>query len=166
MVLFIILAFAWAWYLVTWAKSRRETRGVNSISSFSHHLSVLERTSPARPGRHSFANRPSGRPEPIFPAASYTPPRPPMSISAARRRRRSVLYVLAALAVSTLVLIPFAGTTMIALQVLTDLMLVGYLALLVRGQRHASERRSKVHYLPNTVAATEPQYLLQRSANY
>jgi len=39
--------------------------------------------------------------------------------------------------------------------------------MLVRGQRHATERRSKVRYLPNTVtAAAEPQYLLQRSANY
>ncbi len=161
----LILAVVWAIYLFTWARSRRDQRGVNSISSFSKHLSVLERTSPARPSRTTtFASRSSGRPEPIFPAATYQPPRPPMSLSAARRRRRNVLYALAVAAIVTLVLIPFMGSTMVALQVLTDLLLVGYLGLLVRTQRLATERREKVRYLP-TVGAAEPQYLLQRSAN-
>jgi hypothetical protein len=165
-VVLLILAVVWAIYLFTWVRSRRDQRGVNSISSFSKHLSVLERTSPARPSRSNFVGRaPQGRPEPIFPAANYQPPRPAMSLSAARRRRRNVLYALAGAAVFTLVLVPFMGSMMVVLQVVTDLLLVGYLGLLVRTQRLAMERRAKVRYLPSAANAAEPQYLLQRSAN-
>jgi hypothetical protein len=163
-VVLFILAVLWGVYLAQWVRSRRDRRGVNSISSFSKHLSVLERTSPARPGLSSFAPRSTGRPTPIFPAANYLPPRPAMTLSAARRRRRNVLYALAGAAVATLVLIPFMGSLLLVLHVLTDLTLVGYLGLLVRTQRLAAERRSKVRYLPGS-SYTEPQFLLQRSAN-
>jgi hypothetical protein len=45
LVLFV-LAIVWAVYLVSWIRSRTEhTRG-NSISSFSNHLSILERAAP------------------------------------------------------------------------------------------------------------------------
>jgi hypothetical protein len=138
---------------------------VNSISSFSKHLSVLERTSPAVPGRNSMASRSSGRPTPIYPAVGYVPPRPPMSLSNARRRRRNVLTALAGAAVATLVLIPFGGSLMVMLQGLADVLLVAYLALLVRTQRLAVERRQKVRYLPRPAHAGEPQLLLHRSAN-
>jgi len=165
-VVLLILAVLWAVYGVTWYRSRREQRGVNSISSFSHHLSVLERTSPARPGRSDAMRQSSGRPAPIFPSANYSPPRPPMSLSAARRRRRNVLYLLMGMALATLILTPFMGRSMVLLHVLSDALLVAYLALLVRGQRLVTERRNKVRYLPAaSPMVAEPQYLLQRSGS-
>lgn len=164
MVLFV-LAVMWFGVGISWARSRRDHRGVNSISSFSKHLSVLERTSPAVSGRSSLASRSSGRPTPIYPAAGYVPPRPPMSLSNARRRRRNVLTALAGAVVATLVLIPFAGSVMVMLQVLADLLLVGYLALLIRMRRLAIERSQKVRYLPRPGHAGETQLLLHRSAN-
>ena len=48
--------------------------------------------------------------------------------------------------------------------VLIDALLVTYVVLLLHNQRLAVERREKVRYLPH-VGATEPAYLLQRSAN-
>ena len=164
-VVLFILAVMWVGVGISWARSRRDHRGVNSISSFSKHLSVLERASPAVPGRSSTATRSSGRPTPIYPAAGYVPPRPPMSLSNARRRRRNVLASLAGAAVATLVLVPFGGSLMVLLQGGADLMLVGYLALLVRTQRLATERRQKVRYLPRPAHVGEPQLLLHRSAN-
>jgi hypothetical protein len=168
LVLLFLVAVGWAIYVAAWVRSRGERRGVNSISSFSKHLSVLERTSPARVGPGGSADRrPVGRPEPIFPAASYVPARASMSLSDARRRRKNVLYALAGAAVATLVLIPFMGSAMVLLHIVADVLLVGYIGLLIRTQRLAAERRVKVHYLP-TMSATstpEPQFLLQRSAN-
>lgn len=167
MLLFLV-AVGWAIYVAAWVRSRGERRGVNSISSFSKHLSVLERTSPARVGPGgSIDRRPAGRPEPIFPAASYNPARASMSLADARRRRKNVLYALAGAALATLVLIPFAGSTMVLLHIVADLLLAGYVGLLIRTQRLAAERRVKVHYLPTVATATssEPQLLLQRSAN-
>lgn len=167
MLLFLV-AVGWAIYVAAWVRSRGERRGVNSISSFSKHLSVLERTSPARVGPGgSVDRRPAGRPEPIFPAVGYTPSRAAMSLADARRRRKNVLFALAGVALATLILIPFAGSTMVLLHIVADVLLVGYVALLVRTQRLAAERRVKVHYLPTVTAtsAPEPQLLLQRSAN-
>lgn len=166
MLLFLV-AVGWAIYVAAWVRSRSERRGVNSISTFSKHLSVLERTSPARvgPGGNG-ERRPVGRPEPIFPAASYVPARAAMSLPDARRRRRNVLAALAGAAVLSLVLIPFAGSTMLVLHLAADVLLAGYVVLLVRTQRLAAERRVKVHYLPHVgSSAPEPQLLLQRSAN-
>ena len=167
MLLFLV-AVGWAIYVAMWVRSRGERRGVNSISSFSKHLSVLERTSPARigPGGNG-ERRPVGRPEPIFPAVGYVPRNAAMSLADARRRRKNVLFALAGAALATLILIPFAGSTMVLLHIVTDLLLVGYVALLVRTQRLAAERRVKVHYLPaiGSSSVPEPQLVLQRSAN-
>ena len=49
LVLFV-LAVVWAVYLVSWMRSRTSHRRVNSISSFSNHLSILERTTPVGAG--------------------------------------------------------------------------------------------------------------------
>jgi hypothetical protein len=127
---------------------------------------VLERTSPARPGIDRLAV-PSGRPVPIFPAASYVPPRPMMSLPEARRRRRTVLLGLAAVASVSLVLVPLGIAMASAVQVLSDVLLVSYVVLLVRARRLADERRMKVRYLPSRDDSDtpEPPALLQRSAN-
>lgn len=165
MVLFI-LAVVWAIYLASWFRARRDRRGVNSITTFSKHLSVLERTSPVRTGL-SNGRGVNGRPEPIYPAAGYRPPRATMSLSEARRRRRNVLFALLGASVATMVLIPFGGSAMVLLHVLIDLSLAAYVVMLVRTQRLAAERRAKVRYLPQVapVPAAEPQLLWQQSAN-
>ena len=160
----LVLAVVWTVYLFTWVRSRRDRRGVNSISTFSHHLSVLERTSPARPsGVLSISSRPQGRLAPIYPAVGYRPPRASMSLTEARRRRRNVLVGLAAAALLTMVLLPFLGSFVVVLHLLIDALLVTYVVLLLHNQRLAVERREKVRYLPH-VGATEPAYLLARSA--
>jgi len=164
-VVLFILAVVWSVYLFTWFRARRERRGVNSISSFSRHLSVLERTSPARPGAPATSSRANTRPEPIYPSAHYVPPRPAMSISAARRRRRNVLYALAGGALVALILSPFLGPLMMGLAIVLGVCFGAYVVLLARTQKLANERRDKVVYLPVGQQQAEPQFLLQRSAN-
>lgn len=141
MVLFI-LAVVWAVYLFSWVRSRAETRSVNSISSFNKHLSVLERTSPARtPISGGPVTRMDGR---ISPPANGAP----RTLDSARRRRRDVLFILVGTSLVTLLLAAVAGGFFIALFVLSAGLTAAYVALLVRAQRLAIERRTKVVYLP------------------
>ena len=87
MILFV-LAVVWAVYLASWLRNRSEHKSVNSISSFSRHLSVLERATPGSRQPVSRAQVPGNFP-------GYAPVRRNgMSLSTARRRRRDVLFVL------------------------------------------------------------------------
>jgi hypothetical protein len=64
------------------------------------------------------------------------------------RRRRRVLSVLLVCALVTAPPAAFAGGTMWwAAQIVADVLLVGYVSLLVQRQRRALEREEKVHYL-------------------
>lgn len=162
MVLFI-LAVVWAVYLASWLRSRSRHRSVNSIASFNRHLTVLERTSPARHGIAAVPHR--GR----LGAASGVPrsiPRGGMRLDEARRRRRDVLYGLLGAAFVTFSLAVVAGGGFVWLHLLVDALLVAYVVLLVRAQRLAQERRAKVRFLapvPGDAPAV-PAYLLQSSA--
>lgn len=167
MVLFV-LAVIWAVYLASWIRSRGEHRSVNSISSFNKHLSVLERTSPARQGptRSSAAGAyaPGQHPTgfgPVGPRAAR------MSRGEARRRRRDVLFALGGAALVTLMLAVVFGGPFVYLQLLADVLLVGYVGLLVHTQRVAAERRTKVRYLPPVAPMDEVEspYLVPRSAS-
>jgi hypothetical protein len=162
-VVLFILAIVWAVYLGSWIRSRQENRGVNSITSFSKHLSVLERTSPARAGIDAPHRMGVRRPTPIYPAVGYQP-RPTMSLAQARRRRKAVLQGLASAAVATLLLALVMGTPALVLHLLVDACLAGYVVLLARTQRLAAERKAKVRYLPHVVSAyafEDPQVLLE-----
>ncbi|MEJ5255954.1 MAG: hypothetical protein WHS89_11435 [Acidimicrobiales bacterium] len=165
-VVLFLLALLWAVYLASWFRGRSE-RPVNSISSFNKHLSVLERTSPARHGLP--AVQPRGSRATVTPLHGTGPllvRRSVMTISEARRRRRDVLFALAGAALVTLLLAIVAGGIFLWLQVLADLLLVVYAGLLVRTQQLASERRAKVRYLSGPVAVpAEPAYYLPRSAS-
>ena len=169
MVLFI-LAVVWAVYLASWFRSRTEHRRVNSISSFNRHLSVLERTSPARHGISAVARSPR-------PPSIYGPVRtagPGMTLTDARRRRRDVLYALTGVALVGLVLAVTLGGPFVVLCVLAVALLAGYVVALVRAQQLAQERRAKVRYLRQTDFAGDrpvdaghdeyPAYLLSSSA--
>jgi hypothetical protein len=167
-VVLFVLAVIWAVYLASWIRSRGEHRSVNSISSFNKHLSVLERTSPARQG----AGRPStvGTYGAAAPYSGFGPvgPRPSrMSRHEARRRRRDVLFALAGGALVTLMLAVVLGGPFVYLQLLADVLLVGYIGLLVHTQRLAADRRNKVRYLAPVAPMTdvESPYLVPRSAS-
>lgn len=146
MVLFI-LAVVWAVYLVSWLRSRTETRGVDSISSFSRHLSILERTGPgARTG--GFARR---APRPTALPGSPVVRRP--TLSAAKKRRKDILTgLLAFTGVSALAGL-VAGGAFRMLFVLALVLTGTYVALLAQAQKRVLERRSKVRYLASPAGA-------------
>ena len=152
--LLFILAVVWAVYLVSWARSRSENRSVNSISSFSKHLSVLERTTPG--GRSSARTRLADSPAPLrsgslarpaFAPTRYRPAGTVMSRRQARERRKNVLFALVGAALVTLLLTLVVGGAFLYLHLLIDLMLVAYVVLLAQTQRLAVERQQKVRYL-------------------
>ena len=144
-VILFVLAVAWAWYLLTWLSSRREHRNVNSISTFSKHLDVLERTSPARAGFSTVAIRSTRSSAVVTPGGPVGPVGgAAMTLSQAQIRRRNVLIALAALALGSLVPALVLGGAWIPLHVGIDVLLVGYVALLARSRRLAVEREQKV----------------------
>lgn len=166
----VILALVWTVVLSSWwLQGRSEGRPSDSITSFRHQLSVLER-------RTAETNAVSGIVRPSF-ADNYTPqqsyPVGPYAPSAfvgvsmtradARRRRRDVLFTLLAGAGLTLFLALVLGGPVLFVHLFVDALLVGYVSMLVRSQRLAAERQLKVRYLPRQSA--EPALLLRRSAN-
>lgn len=166
MVLFLLAAL-WAVYLASWFRGRSE-RSVNSISSFNKHLSVLERTSPARHGLPAVQTHTSrATVTPLYGPVPVVGRRPgTMTVSEARRRRRDVLFVLGGAALVTLLLAVVAGGIFVWMQVLADVLLLTYAGLLVRTQQLAADRRAKVRYLASPVGmAAEPAYYLPRSAS-
>lgn len=172
MVLFI-LAVLWAGLIFSWLRERTEVRSVNSITSFSKHLSVLERTTPV-PHR-SIAALPR---EPRFTAGPLTPMFGPvnrrpivrMTLVEARRRRLNVLVALGVAATVTLLLALVVGGKLWLLNLVADLGLGAYIVLLARAQKIHAERQAKVRYLPTAgprghPRESQPRLLLNRSAN-
>jgi Flp pilus assembly protein TadB len=162
-VVLFVLAVIWALYLASWIRTRSEHRSVNSISSFNKHLSVLERTSPARQSP-SVASRSSV----AYPGYGPMVRRPAqMTKGEARRRRRDVLFALAGVALFTLMLAVVMGGPFVYLHVLADVALVGYLGLLAHTQRLAADRRNKVRYIApvGSMHEIESPYLVPQSAS-
>ena len=174
LVVLLILAVVWAVFLLPQLFRARAERSTDSIGTFRHQLSVLERTTPARAGSVT-PLRPAHRPQ----APSAIPPSRPVGLSVtgssvtprhrpgrslARKRRRDVLCGLLVAMGATLVLslIP-ALRSMLFVHLLVDALFAGYVALLVRARNLAAERDLKVRFLPS--AAPQPQLLLRRSAN-
>lgn len=167
-VVLFVLAVIWAVYLASWLRGRVEHRSVNSISSFNKHLSVLERTSPAR---HEAASmRPQGGSRGALPYPTYDPAgrrAGAMSRSQARRRRRDVLFALAGAVLVTLMLAVLAGGMFVYLQLLADVALIAYVGLLLHTQRLATERRNKVRYLApvGSMGELDSPYFVPQSAS-
>jgi hypothetical protein len=90
-----------------------------------------------------------------------------MSRSEARKRRRDVLFTLAAAAAITLPLAFMLGGSVWMLQLLCDVLLAGYVVLLVQTTQRAAERELKVRYLPTSRQSrtAEPALLLRRSGS-
>ncbi len=171
MLLFIV-AIGWLLVLASWLRSRTEGRGVNSISSFSRHLSVLERTSPARPtiGMGPAADGGPRRAPLTVVGNGHVPGRSlrpaTMSLRQARRRRRDVLVALVAATALFGVLALVVGAVFGVLFLLTGGALGAYVVLLARAQRIGAEREAKVRYLPAPAPVdTTTGYWLQQSGS-
>jgi len=87
------------------------------------------------------------------------------------RRRRDVLTALLVAVVATLVLGVLVGSGLVwSVQIIADVLLVAYVALLVHQRNVAAERDMKVRFLPQaprldpSLLRAEPA-LLRRSAN-
>lgn len=163
----LVLAIVWGVLLVSWFRSRSNQGAFSdSVGTFRRHLTVLERAAPVRVAP---ANRlrggttygiPAYRPQGARRAPTNRPgfagsPRPgsPAAMAALRRRqaqkrRRDVLLALIAGVVATLLLAAVARTSAIwVLQAAFDLVLAGYVALLVRMRNLAAERQLKLRYM-------------------
>ena len=191
----LVLVGVWAVVLIPpFVRARAEGRPGDSIHNFKRQLTVLRRTGPHRAsvagGDHwyrSHTSQPaltpvhgplrSARPSPA--AAYRTPSRAARPVSptasAARsrtiRRRRDVLSALLVAVVATLALgLVLNMGIMLVAHVVADVLLVGYVALLVHQRNVAAERDMKVRFLPQphrldpALLRAEPE-LLRRSAN-
>lgn len=173
----LVLALVWGALLISWLRSRSVNTLGDSVGTFRRHLTVLERATPggvlpanrlrdgARPGSTP-ARR--GAPAPLRgtriggPVALARPATGPgrisrpMAANAAvlrrrqiQKRRRDVFIALVAGAVGSLFLAFIAGTSVMwPVQVLFDLLLAGYVGLLVRLRNLAAERELKLRFIP------------------
>jgi hypothetical protein len=190
----LVLAGIWAAVLIPPAvRARAEGRPGDSISNFRRQLTVLRRTGPhtsrhasgdhwyrshVAPGALTTVHGPM-RSTRTAPASVNRMPargvRTPAPASAARsrtiRRRRDVLTALLVAVVATLTLgVLFSMGIMLVANVVADILLVAYVALLVHQRNVAAERDMKVRFLPQAhrldpaLLRAEPA-LLRRSAN-
>jgi hypothetical protein len=173
----VVLAVLWgAFFLWPILSGRSSGKRADSIGDFSYRLGVIGKT-----GGHSLRRRRAPQPEaiPVAMPPSIPPARPlgaagapsssrvaiarPAAMSRSQRRRRDVLLVLGVGVLSSLLLAIVAGNPLFWLvQGLTDVLLVAYLALLLRMKQVESERQTKVHYLPAPPSA--PQLVLRRTS--
>jgi membrane protein implicated in regulation of membrane protease activity len=157
LVLFI-LAVIWAAVLLPpYLQNRSESRPADSISSFQRQLSVLERR--AVVVNPSLQRSTSGRSFNAENAAIR------LSRSEAKKRRRDVFFTLAGAAGITFLMAVMLGGPVWGLNLICDLLLAAYVAMLVQTQQRATERDSKVRYLPSRSARPEPALLLRRSGS-
>jgi hypothetical protein len=178
LVLFILAVIWLAVLLPPWLQNRTATRPVDSITTFRHQLSVLERragsVAPHRVAARSPNVRtmypygaslragvgPATRPKPFVPAPVVR-----MSRAEARRRRREVFNTLGGAAVLSFLLATFMGGPVWVLCAVVVSLFAGYGILMARVQRSSEDREVKVRYLPQRQRAAEPAYLVRRSAN-
>ncbi len=182
----LILVALWAAFFLWPLVQRRMTGGQrrDSIGSFTKKVTVLGRVGghgpqAARPASSTFSPglaspRPAGRAlgAPIgFKATGVGRTGLPMSPNA-QKRRRDALAILALAAVGSLLLaVVLSSLALWVVQILTDFLLVGYVALLIHLRRRADDQRAKVHFLsqpavPSVLAPSPRQssaLVLQRS---
>jgi hypothetical protein len=136
----LVLGILWVAVLVPPILRARGAQGrSDSVGDFHHKLRSLGQANGHRP-----RPRRTSAASPIF-----VPTRTGVSgMSAQQKRRRDVLFVLLGLAAFTFFLAVLTrSTAFIALQIVADLALAGYIYLLVQYKQRAQEQRSKVRYL-------------------
>jgi len=149
----LILAVIWAAVLIPpFLRARAEGRPADSITDFHRQLSVLRRTGPRVGGQPDWASESPYASRHISNLAPrpYAPTRAAsLARRSARQRRRDILMTLLVAAGVTLVLgaIPALRVLWLA-HAVADVLLFGYVALLIRQRNLATERELKVRLLP------------------
>jgi hypothetical protein len=167
----VILGLIWAAVLLPpYLQNRREHRPGDSIASFRHQLSVLERATPEGRARSmsridashydsprysppvtAYARRAAGRPAPVA-----------VRRSDVRRRRRDVFVsLLAAVGVTFLLAVAMGGMVWM-LHLVVDLAFVGFTTMLVKLQQESAEKDLKVRFLEPAPLRSVDQPLLRR----
>lgn len=171
---FLVLGVLWAAFFL-WPMVQRRMSGTNrnSIGDFSRRVSALGGLS-GRGSRRSRTLAPIHPPRPVaFKAAGPRATRVsqgsgaglPVS-AAARKRRRDALALFAVGAFGSLVLaVVVGGTVLWAIQVVLDLLLVGYVVALAMIAKQARVRRAQVHYLAPRNPARSSALVLRRTAS-
>ena len=164
----VILGLIWAAVLMPpYLQNRREHRPGDSIASFRHQLSVLERATPEGRAR-SIARVDASRYDSPRYSAPVSPARRQLAGNAlavrradVRRRRRDVfLTLLGAVGVTFLLAVAMGGVVWM-LHLAVDVAFIGFVAMLVKLQQAHTEREIKVRFLePAQVRSSEP--LLRR----
>jgi hypothetical protein len=165
-VVLLLLALIWGALLVSWLRSRSSTSFTDSVGTFRRDLKVLERTTPltVRPANR-LSDPASIRRSPGPSVRSGTigaPIRRQMPLAASsgalrrrqvQKRRRDVFFALMAGTAGSLALALIPGLSIMwSVQVLFDILTVGYVSLLVHLRNRAAEREMKLrHIRPNTV---------------
>jgi hypothetical protein len=177
----VILGLIWAAVLLPpYLQNRREHRPGDSIASFRHQLSVLERATPEGRARSMYrqeltrdwgpppgtagyaaartaARRPAPARRAMAPRAATRP------MTSARKRRRDIFLTLLAAVPVTFLLAMAMGGPVWGLHLLVDVAFVGYVALLVKIQQETAEKELKVRFLPpSSLRTVERQPLLRR----
>jgi hypothetical protein len=166
----VILGLIWAAVLVPpYLQNRREHRPGDSIASFRHQLSVLERATPEGRMRHDA--RAEWAPQnvayaPVAPARPVMVRQPSLQsravVGGARKRRRDVfLTLLAAVPVTFLLAVAMGGMVWM-LQLAVDVAFLGYVGLLVKLQQESAEKDLKVRFLEPVPQRSYEQPLLRR----
>jgi len=161
LLLLVILVGMWVAVLLPPYLRNRSSRASTSLHSFRRLVTTLERTGPvdAGPGWRGTLPPRFGGVSPIH--LDRTAAMMPLGRSEARRRRRDVLFTLVGAALITLVLAVLLGGVAIWFHLLADVLLAGYVVMLVQVRRTAVERQTKVRYLAPR-SAPEPATLLVR----
>lgn len=159
MLVLFILAVIWAAVLLPpYLQNRSESRPADSISSFQRQLSVLE--------KRAVVVNPSLQRTGVSRSLQYdVVPSVRLSRNEAKKRRRDVLFTLAGACGVTFVMALTMGGPVWGLHLLSDVLLAGYVVLLIQLQQRALERDSKVRYLPSHSVRAEPAMLLRRSGS-
>ena len=151
----LLLGALWVAFLApTILKARGRQGRADSVGDFHHRLNVLGQTN----GSHR--ERPEGISlrRPMLGPAQWGQRRSAAAMTPAQRRRRDILFGLSGFAAFTLVLAALSRSgAMIAIQVLADATLGGYVYLLVRYKGRAQEQRTKVRYL-GALSASAPRF--------
>jgi hypothetical protein len=179
LVLFILAVIWLAVLLPPWLQNRGASRSADSITTFRHQLSVLERRAGSVAPHRVAAGSPNVRQmyaygTPLRPGVGAPSPRasvapPPavrMSAADAHRRRRDIFNTLAGAALITLVLAVFIGGPVWVLLGIVTAVFASYALMMKRVEHQVADRASKLRYLPRRQQGrAEPAYLLRRSAN-
>ncbi len=148
----LVLGVLWVAVLVPpILRARGQQSRSDSIGDFTYKLSTLGRAN----GSHRERPSKTSSQRPMF--APLGPG--PAQMSATQKRRRDVLMVLLGIAAATLFLAALTRSmAFIALQVMVDVALAGYVYLLIQHKQRADEQRAKVRFLGSAYREPTPYF--------